>query len=73
MSLPRELLKLAKDAPLGFAIGIVTDTSPLTVQINGDSVDIADPPSLDSYAPAVDDVVFVLRPGPTVLVVGKIA
>lgn len=72
MSLARSLLALRNSESLGFATGVVTATSPFTVQINGDTVPIPDPPRCASYTPTVDDVVLVLRPGPTFLVVDKI-
>jgi hypothetical protein len=72
MNLARALVNLKGDESLGFAIGVVTDTSPFTVQINGDTVDIVSPPRCSSYTPAVDDVVLVLRPGPAFLVVDQI-
>lgn len=71
MTLARELLKLSKGETLGYAIGIVTDDSPLTVQINGDTVDIIDPPLLGGI-PTIGTPVFVLRPGPAIVVVGTI-
>lgn len=72
MSLARALLSLSGRERLGFAIGVVTATSPFTVQINGDTVDIPSPNRLASYTPALNDVVLVLRPGPGFLVVNKI-
>lgn len=71
MSLSRELLKLSKGETLGYAIGIVTDDSPFTVQINGDTVDIINPPLLGGI-PDIGTPVFVLRPGPAMAVIGSI-
>lgn len=60
------LLVLARsDEPLAWAIGEVTDASPFTIRINGDSVDIVSPPRAGSYSPTLGDIVFVLRPGGT--------
>lgn len=70
--LARELLNLRSDQTLGFAIGLVTDTSPLTVRLNGDDVDIPSPPKNDDYTPTLGDSVFVLRPGPGLFVLCKI-
>lgn len=58
-------------ATLGWVIGIVTDTSPFTIQI-GDGVDIVSPPRLSSYTPTLGDTVFVLRTGAGLLVADQI-
>lgn len=72
MSLARTLLKLSGDAPLGFAIGIVTDITPFTIQINGDDAPIPNVPRCASYTPTIGDTVLVLRPGPGIVVVDQI-
>lgn len=73
MSVTSELLKLRGIQPVGLSIGIVVDVSPLTIRLNGDSVNISDVPCDGDYTPAVDDTVYVLRPGPALIVLGKIA
>ena len=74
MNLARTLLDLgAHDTALGFALGIVVDTAPFTIQINGDTVDIVGPSRCANYTPVLNDRVLVLRPGGTgVLVVDQI-
>lgn len=67
------LLALQDDERMSWAIGTVTDTTPFTVQIHGDTVDIVSPPRCSSYTPALNDIVFVLRPaGSGFLVVDQI-
>lgn len=67
------LLALEGGGELGWALGVVTDTTPFTVQLNGDTVDIVSPPRCASYTPTLNDIVFVLRPaGSGVLVVDQI-
>jgi hypothetical protein len=52
-------------------IGIVTDDSPLTVTLGGDSVECL---KLDSYTPTATDRVYVLRSGQDPpLVIGAIS
>lgn len=72
-TLAKTLLKeFGTGAVLGWCVGIVTDTSPFTVNINGDTVDIISPPRCSSYTPTLADVVFILRPGSGFLVVDQI-
>lgn len=66
------LAKFGKTVGLGWCIGVVTDVSPFTVQINGDSVDVVSPPRCASYTPTLADVVFILRPGSGFLVVDQV-
>lgn len=72
-ALSAALLALEPGSTLSWAIGVVTDTSPFTVQIHGDTVDIVTPPRCSSYTPTLNDIVFVLRPaGSGFLVVDQI-
>lgn len=71
MSLARELLKLKSDETLRSTTATVTNDTPFTVTL-ADGVEITDPPRAGTYTPAVDDVVFVLRPGDGFLVLCNI-
>lgn len=71
MSLARELLKLKSGETLTATTAMVTNVAPFTVTL-ADGVAISDPPRAGSYTPAVDDVVFVLRPGDGFLVLCNI-
>lgn len=67
------LFDLAPDGePLRWAVGTVTDVSPFTVQINGDTTDIVSPPRCSSYTPTLSDIVLVLRTGAGFLVLDQI-
>lgn len=59
---------------LRYRQGVVTDDSPLTVELGGDGVSLANVSQLDSAGPlAVGDVVAVLSFATELLVIGKIA
>lgn len=57
---------------LGWVIGVVTDVSPFTVQINGDTVDVVSPPRFSSYTPTLGDTVFIFRTGAGLVVADQI-
>lgn len=71
MKLARRLLTLKTTDQLRSTTALVTSVAPFTVQL-ADATKIVGPKRLSSYTPAVDDVVFVLRPDAEFLVVGDI-
>jgi hypothetical protein len=71
VNLARRLLTLKTTDQLRSTTALVTSITPFTVQL-ADGAQIAGPKRLSSYTPAVDDVVFVLRPDTGFLVVGDI-
>ena len=73
-ALPAALIALGHNGPtLSWALGVVTDTSPFTVQIHGDTADIINPPRCARYTPTLGDIVYIERPaGSGFLVVDQI-
>lgn len=52
------------------AFGVVTDTSPLTVRFNGDTVGVEGCIPLSGYTPTTSDEVLLVRAGSDWMIVG---